>query len=334
MGNKPAYKVGQFVFLKNNNLKTVQGSRQLITLICRDLYQVLTIEKGGFAYRIRNTRNRAERTVVHTELRNVNLQDMLFMEIDPHKFIQTTGKIIRHNSFKRGNSTALKLLDMSQGDLEAPDNPQVQTTHVNSTKDQEEPDEESFLLSGLDTENVEHENNQELGNMFTSKQETFPDAMRSNITQYNLRNHPKRNVKLNSLKIDNKLNLKSILKSGYVKHYPTIDDLLLLDSRQVIAIKKAIKLHKLENKETFAIKNPNLEEILYFKFKNGISTLLSNYERWLPNNSGGKKVTFNLDEKHKSHIKIKSVILSIEKIEQATFYCVSLKELQLCEDYF
>ena len=66
---------------------------------------------------------------------------------------------------------------------------------MNSAKDQEEPAEESFLLSELDTENVEHENDQELGNLFTSKQETFPDALRSNITQYNLRNHPKRNVK-------------------------------------------------------------------------------------------------------------------------------------------
>ena len=223
---------------------------------------------------------------------------------------------------------------MSQGNLEVPDNPQAQTTHVNSTVDKEEPAEESYLLSKLDTENVEHENDQELGNLFKSKQETFPDEMRSNVTQYNLRNHPKRNVKLNSMKIDNKLNLKSILKSGYVKHYPTIDGLLLLDLQQVIAIKKAIKIHKLENEETFAIKNPNLEEILYFKFKNGISTLLSNYERWLPNHSGGKKVTFSLDEKHKSHIKLKSAILSIRNIQKATYYCTPLKELHLCEDYF
>ena len=58
---------------------------------------------------------------------------------------------------------------------------------MNATVDKEEPAEESYLLSKLDTENVEHENNQELGNLFTSKQETFPDALRSNITQYNLR---------------------------------------------------------------------------------------------------------------------------------------------------
>ena len=90
----------------------------------------------------------------------------------------------------------------------------------------------------------------------------------------------------------------------------------------------------MENQENFARQNPNLEEILHFKFRNGISALLSNYERWLPNNSGGKKVSFELDEKHKTHIKIKSVILSLKRIEQATFYCVSLDELKLCEDYF
>ena len=99
MGGKTNYRLGQFVFLKNDNLKTVNGSRQLINPICRDLYKILTIEKGGFAYRIKNTRNQAERTVVHSELRNVNLEDVLFMEINPHKFIQATGKTIRNNSF-------------------------------------------------------------------------------------------------------------------------------------------------------------------------------------------------------------------------------------------
>ena len=136
------------------------------------------------------------------------------------------------------------------------------------------------------------------------------------------------------MRLDNKIILKSILKSGYTYYYPTVDDLLLLDSSQVVATKKAIKLHKLENEENFAIKNPNLEEILFFKFKNGISTLLANYERWLPNHSNKKKVTFSLDEKHKSHIKLKSAILSIRNIEKATYYCTSLKELHLSEDYF
>ena len=217
------------------------------------------------------------------------------MEIDPKKFMQNTGKIIRQNSFKRGNSTAIRLLNMSQGNLESQDNPQTQPTHMNATVDKEEPTEESYLLSKLDTENVEHEDNQEIGNLFTNKQENFLDEQRSNITQYNLRSHPKRNVRLNSMRLDNKIILKSILKSGYTYYYPTVDDLLLLDSNQVVATKKAIKLHKLENEENFAIKYPNLEEILFFKFKNGISTLLANYERWLPNHSNKKKVTFNLD---------------------------------------
>ena len=139
----------------------------------------------------------------------------------------------------------------------------------NGTLDKEEPAEESYLLSKLDTENVEYEDTQELGNLFTNKQEADHDELRSNVTQYNLRNHPKRNVRLNSMRFDDKMVLKSILKPGYTYYCPTVDDLLLLDSSQVIATKKAIKLHKLENKENFAIKNPNLEDILFFKFKNG-----------------------------------------------------------------
>ena len=135
------------------------------------------------------------------------------------------------------------------------------------------------------------------------------------------------------MRLDVKKVLKSILKPGYTYYCPTVDDLLLLDSSQVIATKKAIKLHKLENKEHFSIKNPNLEEILFFKFKNGISTLKAKNERWLPNHSSKKKVTFSLDEKHKSHIKLKSAILSIGNIEKATYFCTSLKELHLSADY-
>ena len=171
------------------------------------------------------------------------------MEIDPKKFIQNTGKIIRQNSFKRGNSTALKLLDMSQGNLESQDNPQTQPSQMDATVDKKEPAEESYLLFKLDTENVEHDDTQELGNLFTNKQEAFHDELRSNITQYNLRSNPKRNVRLNSMRLDNKIILKSILKSGYTYYYPTVDDLLLLDSSQVVAMKKAIKLHKLENEK-------------------------------------------------------------------------------------
>ena len=170
--------------------------------------------------------------------------------------------------------------------------------------------------------------------MFTNKQEAFNDVQRSDISRYNLRNNPQPNVRLNSMKLDNQINLKGILKSGYTYYYPTVDDLLLLDSSQVRATKKAIKLHKLENVETFAIKYPNLEEILFFKFKNGISTLLANYKRWLPNHSNNKKVTFQLDGEHKSHIRLKSAILSIGNIEKATYFCTSMKELHLSKDYF
>ena len=135
------------------------------------------------------------------------------------------------------------------------------------------------------------------------------------------------------MRFDDKKVLKSILKPGYTYYCPTVDDLLLLDSSQVIATKKAIKLHKLENEENFVIKNPNLEEILFFKFKNGISTLLANYERWLPNHSSKKQATFSLDENHKSHIKLKSANLKMSNIEKATYFCTSLKELHLSADY-
>ena len=136
-GKSPAFSVGQYVLLKNDNLRTIQGSRQLITPICRDIYQIITVEKGGFAFRILNTRNRSERTVIYTELRNINLKDVLMMEIDPKKFMQNAGKIIRQNSFKRGNSTALRLLDMSQGNLESQENPQTQPPHRYETVDKE-----------------------------------------------------------------------------------------------------------------------------------------------------------------------------------------------------
>ena len=201
------------------------------------------------------------------------------MEIDPNKFMQNAGRIIRHNSFKRGNTTALRLLDMSQGNIESQENPQTQPPHMYEAVDKEGPADEEYLLSKLDTENVEHKNTQEVGNLFSNKQEAFNDEQRSNISKYNLRSHPKPNVRLNSMRLDNQINLKSILKSGYTYYYLTVDDLLLLDSSQVRATKKAIKLHRLENEENFAIKYPNLEEILFFKFKNGISTLLANYER-------------------------------------------------------
>ena len=64
--------------------------------------------------------------MIYTELRNINLKDVLMMEIDPKKFMQNTGRIIRHNSFKRGNATALRLLDMSEGKIDSQEIPQPQ----------------------------------------------------------------------------------------------------------------------------------------------------------------------------------------------------------------
>merc|ERR1712030_40128 len=110
-------------------------SRQLITPICRDIYQVISVEKGGFSFRILNTRNRAERTVIFTELRQLNLDDVMRMELDPKKFIQNMGKIIRHNSFKRGNTTALRLLDLSEGKIGSQEIPHPKPPPLCETED-------------------------------------------------------------------------------------------------------------------------------------------------------------------------------------------------------
>ena len=139
-GGKTNFRLGQFVFLSNDNIKTVKGSRQLINPICRDLYKIISTEKQGFSYRIHNTRNLAERTVVHSELRCINLEDVLYMEIHPQTFIQSTGKAIRNSAFKRGNLTALKLIEMSQGNLNTPDTSQVIDTH-DTAKEQKESSE-------------------------------------------------------------------------------------------------------------------------------------------------------------------------------------------------
>ena len=169
-GKKPTFSVGQYVLLKNDNLRTIQGSRQLITPICRDIYQVISVEKGGFAFRILNTRNRSERTVIFTELCNIDLKDVMRMEMDPKKFIQNMGKIIRHNSFKRGNNTALRLLDLSEGKTDSQVIPHQQPPPVCETEDKKGPTDEEFLLSKLDTENVELENTAEVGNLFSDNQ--------------------------------------------------------------------------------------------------------------------------------------------------------------------
>ena len=85
---------------------------------------------------------------------------------------------------------------------------------------------------------------------------------------------------------------------------PTIDDLLLLDGQQIKAIKVAISHHKNENPNSFSRNHPNLEEILKFKFRNGLSALLANYDRWLPNKPSDKSVKFIFDGHNDWSIKL------------------------------
>ena len=75
------------------------------------------------------------------------------MEIHPQKFIQSTGKAIRNSAFKRGNLTALKLIEMSQGNLDTTDTSPALETH-DTAKEQKESSEEDTLMSELDTEGV------------------------------------------------------------------------------------------------------------------------------------------------------------------------------------
>ena len=91
-GGKTDFKVGQYVFLSNDNIKTIKGSRQLINPICRDLYKIIAKEKEGFSFRIQNIRNLSERTLIFSELRGINLEDILYMQIYPKRFLQATGK--------------------------------------------------------------------------------------------------------------------------------------------------------------------------------------------------------------------------------------------------
>ena len=111
--------MGQYVFLSNDIIKTINGSRQLINPICRDLYKIISKEKEGFSFRIQNIRNLSERTVIFSELRGINLEDILYMEIYPERFLQATGKAVRSSSFKRGNRTAHKLIEMSKGNIDS-----------------------------------------------------------------------------------------------------------------------------------------------------------------------------------------------------------------------
>ena len=333
-GNKPTFRVGQYVLLKNDNLKTIKGSRQLIAPICRDIYQVISIEKGGFSYRILNSRNRSERTVIYTELRNINLDDVMRMELDPKKFIQNLGKIIRNNSFKRGNNTALRLLDLSEGKPDSKAISLQQLPPVSDPEDKKCPSDEEFLLTQLDTENVEQNISDEVGSLFSNQPEILNEVQRSNNSRYNLRRSPRPSVRLNSTKLESPPDIKSILKPGYRFYHVTIDDLLILDNCQIKAIKKAIRLHKSEDSASFAVKHHNLEEILDFQFKNGISNLLTNFDRWLPLHTHDKRVTFQLNEQHRAHVLVKSAILTLGNVERASYFCTSLRELHLHKSYF
>ena len=84
--------------------------------------------------------------------------------------------------------------------------------------------------------------------------------------------------------------------------------------------------HKWENLKFFDINHPNLQEILKFKFKNGLSTLLSSYDRWLPVKSTQKSVSFNIEI---GAIQIKQLNLTMEELELSTFFGVSLHEMKL-----
>ena len=110
---------------------------------------------------------------------------------------------------------------------------------------------------------------------------------------------------------------------------PTIDDLLLLDGQQIKAIKVAISHHKNENPNSFSRNHPNLEEILKFKFRNGLSELLANFDRWLPNKPSDKSVKFDLDGHKDGSIKIKCINLTLEEIDLSSYFRVSLQEMGL-----
>ena len=117
------------------------------------------------------------------------------------------------------------------------------------------------------------------------------------------------------------------MKSGKVQNVPTIDDLILLDGNQIKAIKKAILQHKWENSKSFDRNQPNLQEILKFKFRNGLSTLLSNYDRWLPVKQTNKSVRFKNYWRDDGSLKIKGINLTMEELELSTFFGVSCNGL-------
>ena len=132
-----------------------------------------------------------------------------------------------------------RLLDLSEG---TPDSQAIslqQPPPLSDPKDKKCPSDEEFLLTKLDTENVEQDITDEVGSLFSNQPEILNEVQRSNNSRYNLRRSPRPSVRLNSTKLESPPDIKSILKP--------IDDLLILDNSQIRAIKKAIRLHKSED---------------------------------------------------------------------------------------
>ena len=102
----------KYVFLSDDNVKTINKSRQLVNPINRDLYKILACNKDKFSFRLQNIRNQSERTVLFSELWHINLDDLLWMEIHPERFLNEARKCIRRTSYRTGNQTALKLIEM------------------------------------------------------------------------------------------------------------------------------------------------------------------------------------------------------------------------------
>ena len=117
------------MFLSDDNIRTVNKSRQLINPINKDLYKIINKEKNGCFFRIQNMRNLSERTVIFSELRGINLEDILYMELHPERLLQETGKAIGSGSYKRDNRNALKLIQMSMRNHEINSNAACDTAH-------------------------------------------------------------------------------------------------------------------------------------------------------------------------------------------------------------
>ena len=63
---KNNFKVGQYVFLQNDNVRTINKIHQFGNPQNRDLYKILRSEKDNFSFQILNIRNQSERTCCFT----------------------------------------------------------------------------------------------------------------------------------------------------------------------------------------------------------------------------------------------------------------------------